>query len=311
VRPSPARLRELEDDGTVAEQRGQLRWVARIDRVSLLDDVTTMWPQNSLVALDCEARIPTARSRFQRSEMPSSCPRYPLPCLAGGRTMKWSGGAVETLPHLSRRQIMYARSTTIQGQPSSIDAGIAHTRDSVMPALEGIDGCVGLSLLVDRTSGRCIVTSSWESEEAMRASEESVRPIRDQAAELLGGSRQVEEWEIAAMHREHRAGEGACVRATWVKVDPDQLDRGVDFYKTTILPALEGLEGFCSASLLVDRASGRGVASATFDNAEAIERNKDALDTIKTTGSQEANAEVLDQCDFELAVAHLRVPEMA
>jgi quinol monooxygenase YgiN len=205
---------------------------------------------------------------------------------------------------------MYARSTTIQAQPSSIDAGIAHMRDSVMPALEEMDGCVGMSLLIDRTSGRCIATSSWESEEAMRASEESIRPLRDRAAELFGGSAQVEEWEIAGMHREHRAGEGACVRATWVKVDPDRIDGGIDFYKTTILPALDQLDGFCSGSLLVDRASGRGVAAATFDNTEALERNKDALDTIKATGSQEANAEVLDQCDFELAVAHLRVPEM-
>ena len=206
---------------------------------------------------------------------------------------------------------MYARSTTIQAQPQSIDAGIAHMRDSVMPALEGMPGCVGLSLLVDRTSGRCIATSSWDSEEAMRASAESIRPIRDQAVDLFGGSAQVEEWEIAAMHREHPAGEGACVRATWVKVDAAQIDGGIEFYKTTILPALEELEGFCSASLLVDRASGRGVAAANFDNAEAIERNKEALDRIKATGSQEANAEVLDQCDFELAVAHLRVPEMA
>ena len=204
---------------------------------------------------------------------------------------------------------MYARSTTIQA-PSSIDAGITHMRDTVMPALEDIDGCVGLSLLVDRTSGRCIATSAWQSEEAMRASEESVRPIRDQAAELFGGSAQVEEWEIAAMHREHRSSEGACVRATWVKVGPDQLDQGIDFYKMTILPALEELEGFCSASLLVDRASGRGVASATFDNVEAMQRNKDLLDRIRATGSQEASAEVLDECDFELAVAHLRVPEM-
>jgi quinol monooxygenase YgiN len=225
--------------------------------------------------------------------------------------MKWSGGAVETLPHIQRRQIMYARSTTIQAQPTSIDDGIAHMRDKVMPALEAIDGCVGLSLLVDRTSGRCIATSSWESEEAMRASAESLRPMRDRAAELFGGGAQIEEWEIAAMHREHRAGEGACVRATWVKVDPDQLDGGIEFYKGTLLPALEELEGFCSASLLVDRASGRGVAVATFDNAEALERNKDQLDGIKATGSREANAEVLDQCDFELALAHLRVPEMA
>lgn len=206
---------------------------------------------------------------------------------------------------------MYARSTTIQAQPTSIDAGITHMRDKVMPALEAIDGCVGLSMLVDRTSGRCIATSSWESEEAMRASAESLRPMRDRAAELFGGSAQVEEWEIAAMHREHRAGEGACVRATWVKVDPNQLDGGIEFYKATLLPALEELEGFCSASLLVDRASGRGVAAATFDNAEAIEQNKDQLDGIKATGSREANAEVLDQCDFELALAHLRVPEMA
>ena len=144
----------------------------------------------------------------------------------------------------------------------------------------------------------------------MRASEESIRPIRDRAAELFGGSAQVEEWEIAAMHREHRASEGACVRATWVKVGPDQMDQGIDFYKMTILPALEELEGFCSASLLVDRASGRGVASATFDSAEAMKRNKDQLDRIRATGSQEARAEVLDECDFELAVAHLRVPEM-
>jgi heme-degrading monooxygenase HmoA len=205
---------------------------------------------------------------------------------------------------------MYARSTTIQAQTSSIDAGIAHMRDSVMPALRGIDGCVGLSLLVDRMSGRCIATTSWESEEAMRASEESIRPIRDRAAELFGGSAQVEEWEIAAMHREHRSIEGACVRATWVKVGADQMDQGIDFYKMTILPALEELEGFCSASLLVDRASGRGVASVTFDSAEAMKRNKDQLDRIRATGSQEARAEVLDQCDFELAVAHLRVPEM-
>ena len=205
---------------------------------------------------------------------------------------------------------MYARSSTIQAQPSSIDAGIAHLRDTVMPALQGIDGCVGVSLLVDRESGGCIATSSWRSEDAMHASAESIRPIRDRAAERFGGSARVEEWDIAAVHRDHHSGRGARVRATWVKVDPDQMDQGIDFYKMTILPALEELEGFCSASLLVDRASGRGVASATFDSVEAMQRNKDQLDRIRATGSQQARAEVLDQCDFELAIAHLRVPEM-
>ena len=51
-------------------------------------------------------------------------------------------------------RIVYARSTTIEAQPSSIDAGIAHVRYEVMPALQEMEGYVGLSLLVDRQSGR-------------------------------------------------------------------------------------------------------------------------------------------------------------
>ncbi|HTM83708.1 MAG TPA: hypothetical protein VL179_02210 [Mycobacterium sp.] len=206
---------------------------------------------------------------------------------------------------------MYARSTTIQAQQSAIDPGMAHVRDTVMPALERLDGFTGLSLLVDRSTGRCIATSAWQSEEAMQESAEPIRPVRDRAAAIFGARGDVQEWEIAALHRDHRSSEGACVRATWVKVDPDQIDRGIDFYKTAILPVLEELEGFCSASLLVDRATGRGVASATFDNVEARERNSDALDRLRGTSSQEVAAEVLDECDFELAFAHLRVPEMA
>jgi hypothetical protein len=231
-------------------------------------------------------------------------PLIAAPCL--WEDAEVDGGAVETCL-TQRRQIVYTRSTTFR----ALDAGIAHVRDTVMPALERCDGYIGLSLLVDRPSRRCIATSSWQSEEAMRASAEAVRPVRDRVAELFGGSADVEEWEIAVLHRDHRSNEGACVRATWVKVGPDQIDRAIDFYKMTILPALEELEGFCSASLLVDRASGRGVSSASFDSVEARERNRDQLDRIRATGSQDVSAEVLDVCDFELALAHLRVPEMA
>jgi heme-degrading monooxygenase HmoA len=206
---------------------------------------------------------------------------------------------------------VYARSTTIKAQPSSIDAGIEHVRNTVMPALEGIEGFTGLSLLVDRSSGRCVTTTAWQSEEAMHASAESVRPVRDRAAEIFGGSTQVEEWEIAVLHRDHRSRDGACVRATWVKVDPDRIDRGIDVYKTAVLPALDELDGFCSASLMVDRASGRAVSSATYDSVAAMERISAQLDRLKAASTQEADADVLDECDFELAVAHLRVPEMA
>jgi len=56
-----------------------------------------------------------------------------------------------------------------------------------MPALLGMDGCIGLSMLVDRQGGRCIATSAWRSEEAMLASEDRLRPMRERVGELLGG----------------------------------------------------------------------------------------------------------------------------
>ncbi len=204
---------------------------------------------------------------------------------------------------------MYARSTTVNAQPSSIDSGIAHVRDEVMPAIERIDGCIGLSMMVDRDSGRCIVTSAWRSEDAMQASRENVRSVRDRAAEILGGSAQVDEWEIAVMHRDHRSREGACVRATWIKAEPAQVERFVDAYKMSALPGMEDLDGFCSASLLLDRASGRAVSSLTCDSIEAMERNREQAATLRAAATKRAGVDVLDVREFELVLAHLRVPE--
>jgi heme-degrading monooxygenase HmoA len=206
---------------------------------------------------------------------------------------------------------VYARSTTIKAKPGSIDAGIAQVRDEIMPRILEMDGCIGLSMIVDRESGRCIATSAWQSEEAMRATDEELRQDRERVAEMMGGgSPTVENWEIAVLHRDHRSGEGACVRATWVKVDPANLDRSIDVYKLASLPRLEDLAGFCSASLLVDRASGRGVSSVTYDSQEAMDSNRDAAASMRSATTKEAGAEVLDVCEFELAIAHLRVPEL-
>jgi hypothetical protein len=206
---------------------------------------------------------------------------------------------------------VYARSTTIQAQPLSVDIGIAHVRDVVMPALHEMDGCVGVSLLVDRQSGRCIATSAWESIEAMRASAERVAPVRDRAALMFDGSARVEEWNIELLHRDHHSRSGACVRATWLKVVPDQLTRSLDFYRTSVLPEMENLDGFCSASLMVDHpACRRAVSCSTFDSLEAMARNRDRATELRTMRVRDLGAEVIDVAEFELAIAGLRVPEL-
>jgi heme-degrading monooxygenase HmoA len=222
------------------------------------------------------------------------------------------GGAGGALPRSKGVGGVHARSTTIQAQTSSIDDGIAYMRDDLMPELENIDGYVGISLLVDRESGRCIITAAYESEDAMHAAAEKAKQLRSQAAERFGGDVQkIEEWEIGCLHRDHQSADGACVRATWIKVPPDQADRAIEFYRESVLPSLEGLEGFCSSSLLMDRSSGRAVSSTTFDSRDAMERNREQAKELRNTRTRELGADVLDIGEFELALAHLRVPEMA
>ncbi len=223
----------------------------------------------------------------------------------------WSGGATGALPQTQRGWIVYARSTTVQAQPSRIDDGIAYIRDEVMPALQAIDGCVGVSLLVDRESGRCITTSAWESQDAEQASFEAAAPLRARAREVFGGDVTVDRWEVGVLHRDHHSSHGACVRATWIKVPTSQTDRAMDFYRTSVLPALQDLEGFCSASFLLNRSTGRAVSSTTFDSHEAMEHNRDRATEMRNARARELGADILDVGEFELALAHLRVPEMA
>ena len=139
---------------------------------------------------------------------------------------------------------MYARSTTVQADPQRIDDGIAHIRDEVMPAVQSMPGCMGLSMLCDRDSGRCIVTTSWDSEESMSASRNAVMPMRERATEVMGGGFNVQEWEIAVLHRAHQAPEGACCRVTWTRGDPARMDEMTETFRTGLIPRLDDIPGF-------------------------------------------------------------------
>ncbi|OHV03956.1 antibiotic biosynthesis monooxygenase [Mycobacterium talmoniae] len=206
---------------------------------------------------------------------------------------------------------MYARSSTIHAHPSFIDEGITHVRDVVMPTLADMPGCVGMSMLVDRDGGRCIITSSWLDEDALRASEGPATQLRDHAVDIFHAKAEVSRWEIAVLRRDHRADRRAGVRATWLRGEPAHMDRLVDTYKLALVPKLEELDGFCSTSLMIDPAAGRAVASVGFDDRSAMIACREAEQAIWADAVNDTGAEVLEVGEFDLAIAHLNAPEMA
>jgi heme-degrading monooxygenase HmoA len=94
---------------------------------------------------------------------------------------------------------MHARVTTLQLDPDKIDDAVAGLEQNDIPMFKSLDGFKGFTLVVDRTSGKAIANSYWESEEAMQASEEAVKQARANAASAGGASAepQVERFEVA------------------------------------------------------------------------------------------------------------------
>jgi len=207
---------------------------------------------------------------------------------------------------------MYARTTTVRGDPSAVDEGIEYVKDAVWPMLQHMSGCVGMSMLADRQAGRCIVTTAWATDEAMRASAESVKDPRSRTADALRADTvDIQEWEIAALHRVHPAGDGACARVTWTEAEPGQVDRMIDAFRMSLIPRMEEIPGFCSVSLMVDRNTGMGSAAVTYESREALDRSRDMGATMRDEFASAMGARITEVAEFDLAMAHLRVPEMA
>jgi quinol monooxygenase YgiN len=196
-------------------------------------------------------------------------------------------------------------------QPDRIDDGIALLRDELMSLVSHIRGCLGLSLLVDRSTGRYIATSSWESAEAMLASDsnEQLQPVRQRLLDTLGADKlDVQEWEIASFHRDHESPAGAYARVTWTRPQSGRLEASIDAFKTQTLPQLANDAGFCGASMLVNREVGLLCSTVSFESKAAIQgsRESGAQPARMAEGTGIEFAEVVE---CEVAFHHLRVPE--
>ncbi len=102
---------------------------------------------------------------------------------------------------------MFARVTRFEGRsPDAIDDGIRNAREYILPAFREMTGFRGLLALVDRSSGNWMAVTMWETEDAMRATEDPARQFGDQAL-VTGETRiSVEQYEVAFIEVEAGTG---------------------------------------------------------------------------------------------------------
>jgi hypothetical protein len=92
---------------------------------------------------------------------------------------------------------MHVRVTTLEVPPERIDDAKRHVKERVLPQLRQMEGFKGYVALGSSQSGKLQGVAFWESEQALRATDEAVVPVREGAAEATGGTVvSVEEYEV-------------------------------------------------------------------------------------------------------------------
>ena len=93
---------------------------------------------------------------------------------------------------------MHARLTTVEGVPShKMDDAARHLQEQVLAQLQQLDGFEGFIAVRDRENGRLRGLALWESEEALRATDEAAARIRGGVTEATGGKiASVESYEV-------------------------------------------------------------------------------------------------------------------
>lgn len=95
---------------------------------------------------------------------------------------------------------MYARVSSYEGgAPENLEESVRRGREDVVPAARELEGFAGAIALLDRRSGRHMVISLWETEDAMQASEEPAGELRQR--QLTEGEQvaSVDRFEVAML----------------------------------------------------------------------------------------------------------------
>jgi heme-degrading monooxygenase HmoA len=92
---------------------------------------------------------------------------------------------------------VYARISTLEGPPERIDEGLRHVRENLLPQISQQEGFEGMVALADRKTGTTLGITFWESEEALKASEEAAQRLREESAQAMSDTiAGVERYEV-------------------------------------------------------------------------------------------------------------------
>ncbi|GAA4056828.1 hypothetical protein [Streptomyces shaanxiensis] len=201
---------------------------------------------------------------------------------------------------------MFVRAIYTTGDPTKIDTAIRALNTEGRDLLEDRPGYRGASVFVDRTLGKLLAASWWETEEARRNSDEVLRERRAGMLEPFLGTLAVDNYEALVFHQVQQPHAGAGLRVTRLEFDPRDTDLLADTFQASVIPRLETLQGLARASLLVDRERGRGLVGVVFVDQATLAASRAGQAAARHEGAAKAHVTVVGLEEFEVVHTDVR-----
>jgi hypothetical protein len=206
---------------------------------------------------------------------------------------------------------MHIRIITYLGEPDRLDEGVAYTRDEAQPEVDRLPGSLGLSMWVERESGRSRIATGWVDRAALDGSEAVLSTgVRVQAGKHLGADPSSEVFTVAALHRQGPVEPGHWTRTSRYDLAPSDVDRAVDWFQRQVLPIVREFSGLSAAVLLADGERGKLLSAVTFASRDAMRASGDLARGLRERAPQEVpTVRLTDMSEMELVIAGLRPSE--
>jgi quinol monooxygenase YgiN len=167
--------------------------------------------------------------------------------------------------------MMHVRFNLLTSDPDRLAESVSFIESEVRDRVQRRPGNLGLSLYTNPVLGTAVVESFWVSEDALRASEQTVSSGRRQAARLGTGTVAVERFQLPVFEREAPPEPGAGrLRLTRMDVEHCQIEDAVEAFGDTVVPWLAETAGICSTLLLVDPGTGRSISESVWRDQQAL-----------------------------------------
>jgi hypothetical protein len=204
--------------------------------------------------------------------------------------------------------MLHIRLSRIAAEPPALDECVSYIEREVRPALEGLRGHLGISVLADREEGDAIFGSVWASSLLMSASEETEGPLRIELAKRASGPVAVDDYEIAIFEHAAQLRSGQAVRLTQIQVKPSQALDAIDVVGDIAVPSLAETPGFRGALLFAHPESGRLISQTVWRDPHARAAAPSVAAIIRAEVPDEAGGEIRAVADYNLVFSSIQEP---